>query len=43
MLNAIMFLFGFSSVVSVYEISKTGRKGKTLKIINSIEKFKKNL
>lgn len=43
MVNAIMFLMGFSSVVSVYEISKTGKKGVSVKVINSIEKIKKFL
>ena len=41
MVNVIMFLYGFSSVVSVYEIAKTDKKTKTDSINRKIEKAKK--
>lgn len=43
MANALMFLLGFSSIVSVYEIAKTGKKCKADKVARGIEKCKKYL
>ena len=43
MANAILFLFGFTSIVGVYEVAKSGRKGKTDKIEKSINDCKKIL
>lgn len=43
MINAVLFLLGFTSVVGVYEISKTGQKSKTSKVEKSIDSCKKIL
>ena len=41
--NAMLFLFGFTSIVSVYEIAKTDKKIKSDSISRKIEKAKKYL
>lgn len=43
MANALLFLFGFTSIVGVYEVAKSGGKGKTNKIEKSINDCKKIL
>lgn len=39
--NAMLFLFGFTSIVSVYEIAKTDKKTKNESLNRKIEKAKK--
>ena len=39
--NAMLFLFGFTSIVSVYEIAKTDKKQKADSFNRKIEKAKK--
>lgn len=41
MVNAVLFLLGFSSVVGVYEIAKSGKKSTTNKIEKAIDSCKK--
>ena len=41
--NAILFLFGFTAVVGVYEVAKSGSKGRTSKIEKTISGCKKFL
>ena len=43
MINAILFLFGFTAVVGVYEVAKSGSKGRTSKIEKTISGCKKFL
>lgn len=43
MANALLFLFGFTSIVGVYEVAKSGGKSKTNKIEKSINDCKKIL
>lgn len=39
--NILLFLLGFTSVTTVYEIAKTGRKTKTDKVNRAINSCKK--
>lgn len=39
--NAMLFLFGFTSIVSVYEVAKTDKKVKSDVIYRKIEKAKR--
>lgn len=43
MANALLFLFGFTSIVGVYEVAKSGGKSKTDKIVKSVNNCKKFL
>lgn len=43
MANALLFLFGFTSIVGVYEVAKLGGKSKTNKFEKSINACKKFL
>ena len=43
MLNAVLFLLGFTSVVGMYEVAKSGQRGKTNKIEKVINDSKKIL
>lgn len=43
MANALLFLLGFSAIVGVYEVAKTGSKSKTNKFEKSINECKKTL
>lgn len=43
MANALLFLFGFSSIVGVYEVSKSGNRGKISKIEKIIKDNKRFL
>lgn len=42
-MNAVLFLMGFTSVVSVYEIARTNKKSKSDSRIKQILKFEKIL
>ena len=39
--NAMLFLFGFTSIVSVYEVAKTDKKVKVDTINRKLEKVRK--
>lgn len=44
MQNALLFLLGFASITSVYEIAKTSKKSNTAKferVVNNCKKFMK--
>ncbi len=41
MANALLFLMGFTSIVSVYEIAKTGKKCKSDKVQKNAERITK--
>ena len=43
MVNAILFLLGFTSIVGVYEVAKSGQKPKTNKIEKMVNDCKKLL
>lgn len=43
MANALLFLLGFTSIVGVYEVAKSGHKSKTNKIEKTISDCKKIL
>lgn len=41
--NAMLFLMGFTAIIGVYEIAKTGSKSKTDKMEKTINGYKKLL
>ena len=43
MVNAFLFMLGFTGVVSVYEIAKTGKKTKSDKLERTINTYRKTL
>lgn len=42
-MEAMLFLLGFASITTVYEIAKTGRKTKSEKLTKSADSYSKKL